>query len=727
MSRLHPGAGTQIGHATAARGLAVAAILIASAAAPPPATVIVGQASLRQRITAAEDARVVGDAAIGPILEGLRGDDATLAAIAARALGRFEHPPFVAHLLPALAHPRMEVRREAANALGQSLATLSRDASAPPSIELDRVVGALVGRIDSDADPYVRGTIAETLGRLPYRRVDVVGEVEVAMQRHLADVRDMSGAQPLHPGSLIGVVTGFEALIRLNRARWTPATATVERLRALAVSTLYRLDEAFITVRRRAWLAVITASAADAALIEQGYADPDAQVRRLAVAVMAPAGGSGQSPVQGSDEQRALLSRALADRSFHVRYEAVQVYARLLSARDCDPLIAALRDGNPHVVLGAIDALGERCTGSEAAAVLAASADRLSGTEVHSESNVPLTWRQPAHAIVALARVDPAPARRLLARFAAHPIWQVRASAARAAAETRDTPLLEQLFDRDGNENVRYEALQGLRRVQGREADARAIRALESDDYQLVLAAAQALEGSAARGVAVPQLVRALTRLSAQRRETSRDPRIAIVERLRELGSRKQAEDLAPCLMDFDPAVARVCAATLEHWTGVPHEPGPVPPGREPVSDALPLRARVVMDSGASFELALLTDHAPASVSRFTRLVERDYYDGLTFHRVIPNFIVQGGSPGANEYAGDGPFMRDELGLQSNVRGTVGVSTRGRDTGDAQFYINLLDNPRLDHEYTVFAVVTSGMDVVDGILEGDVISRIEIP
>ena len=146
----------------------------------------------------------------------------------------------------------------------------------------------------------------------------------------------------------------------------------------------------------------------------------------------------------------------------------------------------------------------------------------------------------------------------------------------------------------------------------------------------------------------------------------------------------------------------------------------------EPVSETLPRRALVVMRGGRSFDLAFFTDDAPASVSRFAVLVRRAYYDGLTFHRVLPNFIIQGGSPGANEYAGDGPFMRDELGLRSNVRGTVGVSTRGRDTGDAQIYVNLLDNPRLDHEYTVFAEITDGMDVVDAILEGDVIERIEL-
>ena len=108
---------------------------------------------------------------------------------------------------------------------------------------------------------------------------------------------------------------------------------------------------------------------------------------------------------------------------------------------------------------------------------------------------------------------------------------------------------------------------------------------------------------------------------------------------------------------------------------------------------------------------------------RFAQLAESGYYNGLTFHRVVPNFVIQGGSPGANEYVGDAWFMRDELGLWPHVRGAVGISTRGRDTGDAQIFIDLVDNPRLDHEYTVFAQVLNGIEVVDRILEGDVIER----
>ena len=111
---------------------------------------------------------------------------------------------------------------------------------------------------------------------------------------------------------------------------------------------------------------------------------------------------------------------------------------------------------------------------------------------------------------------------------------------------------------------------------------------------------------------------------------------------------------------------------------------------------------------------------------RFARLARAGYYNGLTFHRVVPNFVIQGGSPGANEYVGDASFMRDEVGTWPHVRGAVGISTRGHDTGDAQIFVDLVDNPRLDHVYTVFGQVLNGIDIVDRILEGDVIERIEI-
>jgi cyclophilin family peptidyl-prolyl cis-trans isomerase len=70
--------------------------------------------------------------------------------------------------------------------------------------------------------------------------------------------------------------------------------------------------------------------------------------------------------------------------------------------------------------------------------------------------------------------------------------------------------------------------------------------------------------------------------------------------------------------------------------------------------------------------------------------------------------------------------MVDEVGLRSHTRGALGISTRGHDTGDAQFFVDLCDNVSLDHTFGVWAEVTKGMDVVDGVIEGDTIDRIEI-
>jgi cyclophilin family peptidyl-prolyl cis-trans isomerase len=139
------------------------------------------------------------------------------------------------------------------------------------------------------------------------------------------------------------------------------------------------------------------------------------------------------------------------------------------------------------------------------------------------------------------------------------------------------------------------------------------------------------------------------------------------------------------------------------------------------------VRLRVTMApaaGGGSFVVRLRGDAAPMMAARILALARDGYYDGLAWHRVEPDFVIQGGSPGDNEYVGHARYLRDELGTVPHARGTVGMSTRGHDTGDAQWFVNLRDNPRLGRDYTVFAEVVEGMDVVDGVLEGDAIATI---
>jgi cyclophilin family peptidyl-prolyl cis-trans isomerase len=262
------------------------------------------------------------------------------------------------------------------------------------------------------------------------------------------------------------------------------------------------------------------------------------------------------------------------------------------------------------------------------------------------------------------------------------------------------------------------------------EASGIAMQAIARADYQLLITAARALGDAADKERAVAALFAALDRITAQKRDTSRDPRLAILSAVERLEVQR-TEALRPYLSDFDPAVATRAAEIVQKWTGRPEAatPRPLPIPAVKLADLEGLhhsRLRFVIAGRGAFELGLLAAEAPLSVRRVVTRAREGYYNGLTFHRVVPNFVIQGGSPGANEYVGDGPYMRDEVGLRSHRRGSVGISTRGRDTGDAQIFVDLVDLPQLDHNYTVFAEVVAGMDVVDQVLEGDVIERVDV-
>jgi cyclophilin family peptidyl-prolyl cis-trans isomerase len=228
----------------------------------------------------------------------------------------------------------------------------------------------------------------------------------------------------------------------------------------------------------------------------------------------------------------------------------------------------------------------------------------------------------------------------------------------------------------------------------------------------------------------VPPLVDALIRVTKEGKETSRDTRVALLDAIWVHGERSDAGSLAPLLKDFDVKVADAASAIMSRWTGRTIEAEPRRPVRgEPMyAGNLNQCVAVALRAGRTFRLKMQPEDAPLTVSHFLKLGTKDrYYDGLTFHRVVPGFVIQGGSPGANEYAGQSAFMRDEISTATHLRGTVGVSTRGRNTGDAQFFVNLVDNPRLDYDYTIFArVVPADMPVIDAIEEGDAIGSMRV-
>ena len=649
----------------------------------------------RLAVLQAEDRRAPTARDLALIRSGIRSGDDQTARIAIRALGRLERPALIADLLPSLRGALPEIRTEAANAVAQAAQGWRSD-KPPNAAAVDAVLTPLAARLKIEAEPDVRAAIGESIGRLPY----VAAAQAEAAERTLVE----AGSRAETVTDRLGIAKGLEALVRLHRALRPPgpdALALLERLAAPGGS-----DVAIgARVRRLALEALISASAVTTNVLGAASHDPDPQVRRIAMRAAAPQAAGSAS----ADAVHAALTFGRADDSPMVRLEALRVLRMRADADACDAALAAVADRNMHVALFALDELAPCGASADAVAVLENAVTDL------SDAASPRGWHRAAHALVALATAAPDRGAAALPQFTGSRVWQLRTYAARAAAQLGDRAALERLA-KDDDDNVCEAAVEGLHKVAGHDADAVYAADVGRKGHQIIRAAALALADTPNRDAAVPPLEATLLRLMAEGRDNSHDARDAIAKALASVGA------------DPPGARARTRAAGASERAGAGITSGSA--SEDLTADDLRRlaspRARVTIRGVGAFELALFTSQAPATVLRFARLAEAGYYNGLTFHRVVANFVIQGGSPGANEYVGDASFMRDEVGTWPHVRGAVGISTRGHDTGDAQIFVDLVDNPRLDHVYTVFAQVLNGIDVVDQVLEGDVIESITI-
>jgi len=578
------------------------------------------------------------------LLVALKSPDPAVQRLAVRTAGRLERASLKDAIVPLLRASNAGVRAEAANAMGQIRAAYD--------------YGALL-KTETDGD--VRAVLFETIGR-------------VAPVPEQSEALLVAGLTDASPAARIGAAGGLESLFRMNRTM-KPAPATVAALRQA-----FR-DNTTATLRELVLLTLNAAGDKDPAIVTLALADPEPQVRRLAV----------------------LGSRQwVDDPSPMVRYEAMRL------AGTCDRAIAALTDKSELVTLAAIDFAGTHTCAPAAIEPLVKSG---------------ATWRIRSRALVALARLAPDSARPLLPALAADPVWQARTYAATAAKLLKDEATLAKLAA-DAQPNVAIAAMT---------TGADAVRALSSNHAGLLLAAAQKLKGSPDLAAAMPQVMAALDRLTRTGRATVRDPRMELLERIREAGTSANIHTLQRLLTDRDPSVAARAADIISQKTMAPvtakttqYMPDPLP-SAQTIAALRGAKAVITMKGLGAFTVDLLTDDAPVTVAAFATLADKGQFNGLTFHRFAANFVIQGGSPGADEMDGaTAQFLRDEVGLVRHLRGTLGISTRGHDTGDGQIFVNLIDNFRLDDQYTVFARVVSGMDMVDRVLEGDVITSVTI-
>jgi peptidyl-prolyl cis-trans isomerase B (cyclophilin B) len=136
----------------------------------------------------------------------------------------------------------------------------------------------------------------------------------------------------------------------------------------------------------------------------------------------------------------------------------------------------------------------------------------------------------------------------------------------------------------------------------------------------------------------------------------------------------------------------------------------------------------IVNTNKGPIEATLQPSAAPVTVANFLNLAKRGYYNGITFHRVIPQFMIQGGDPTGTGRGGPGYRFEDEVksGLKHDKPGIFSMANAGPGTNGSQFFITHVPTPHLDGRHTVFGVTTKGQDVIDSILMGDTIEKIEI-
>lgn len=689
-STLEPAAGT----AEAAAERAGAPV---AEEAPPkrPANVIIDPD--HESIAAAEDLRLP-DAA--PIQRALASSAPTLRARAARALGRIQDPasaPVLAEMATGDASP--DVRRAALFALGQL--GLAEGAAAPP--EAVRAVRRVIDAGgEGDAAPLLPWAV-QALGKLaPMDKSDGAAEALTPLLRHAdAEVRR-------------------EAAYALFRLRFVPVwRRQAEEPPALPKRSVDALLAAFddpeAEVRRAAVYSFSRYGEPRAVAALTGrLGDSDEWTRLFAVRSLA------RALAEGTPEPSTVSAvvGTLGDESHHVRAEAVAATAALGAADRLPPGLA--KDPSFHVRAALARALEQEESDAGLALLRTLESD-LSPT-VRTTAIEALAGRLGAayeEALLDYLVTPDQPKRAQQAGAGPGRGWLIRAAATRAATRLGEDgrPLIHQAMS-DTDARVRAAAVTALGLLPG---DGKELgKALTDPDVGVRGAAVGAVAGRDD----LPRLSMLTGAYLGSLGPEWVEIREGIVDAVGDLEEGDEVNKLLTTIAarDTAPSVRRRAAVALAgrgiEAPDAAEAPAPEPSpflGRTFVYDPV---VTLVTERG-TLRIRLFASEAPVHVASFASLVEKGYYEGLIFHRVVTNFVIQGGDPRGDGTGGPGYSLRDEINPVPFRAGTVGMPKAGKDTGGGQIFIDHIPTPHLDGNYTVFGEVIDGMDVLDAIEVGD--------
>ncbi|MBM3460874.1 MAG: hypothetical protein FJX76_02115 [Armatimonadetes bacterium] len=499
----------------------------------------------------------------------------------------------------------------------------------------------------------------------------------------------------------------------LDKKPWKPDRTLMKRLRQLLAdkNPTVRCASAYAMYRLGWGGFAARAAAPDPALLRL-LADRDDTVRIVALQALAETTAAGALPA-------AALAAVLRGKDWRARVAAVDTLGKAGGEGADEALVLALHDPHALVVVAALRAAAAHKTEASAAILE--------------------LWRNPtasemvrAEALRVLPALSAGGADEVRAA-ATDANWRYRRAAAQALASLGDITLVDALLA-DSDPRVRAAAAESLGDSKG--TAERLLRALADPDMVVRATAAEALGKRGDRN-AVPLLIETLQSLSSAQ---DGEVMMAIVDALGEIRDPRAEDILVRLVADPDVSVGEHSEKALRAL-GKPYKgPRPMRPRAAPPSDEAlkfllqaPLKAAkgkptvaVVTTTRGDLRIRLMVDEAPLTAWNFISLARKKYYDGITFHRVVPNFVVQGGDPRGDGWGGPGRTIRCEYNPQRYRRGMVGMALAGKDTGGSQWFVTHSPQPHLNGRFTIFGRLEAGGEVLDALTEGDQIISVKI-
>ncbi len=670
------------------------------------------------RIQDWEDSRSLGDGALVSLAGS--GSDARVRARALRALARIQDPATLEPVLAGLKDSDAEVRGEAAFAAGE----LALSWEPLVEAELASLESALLAAEHAESDVAVRRTLLDALGRLGSpgavtRLTERMRDGDVSLAGRAAQA---VGVAARVRGAAVAAqvpLAPAEALLAAERpveARYGAAylLSTVKRPQALAA--LRRcLEDADADVRALCAKGFgDVGGPEDAAVLGRLLEDPSPRVASEAARSLAKLAAACSGPCTAVDALEALsvrakrVARGMAppEAASAASGEAKATVETLARSAEGHPLLALAQQGLPAFGRPVFESLR----------LALADADRGAASDV---ARADLAWLD-CRLAAAMDRQQGTPQEVLDCGYGRVDEPRRLALGLREVASSKGTggAAFAVKYLRHPDARVKLTALEAVAARPVPEAAA-AVRPLIEGEDLVVAGAAAATAGQLKDAEALP----AVEALAARVPQTPGDLAEPVAGALVALQGRAAEPRLREWLEHPHANVRRVAAQALSELTGQRVRSRRVPlPAYTFRPQAAPARAGLVFrtDKG-DITVRLDVDEAPLTSGNLHALARKGAFNGVTFHRVVPDFVAQGGDPRGDGEGGPGYSIRCEITRRPYRRGTVGMALAGKDTGGSQFFFTHAPQPHLDGRYTAFGEVVSGMDVVDALLEGDVI------